>query len=72
MRAEGTDAETSGGQSWVPLTGPAVIDVTLTVATCVASLAEAAVTAIGVLAGGSVATRTLHTLIDVNLTGLTC
>lgn len=61
-----------GGQSWVPLTGPAVIDVTLTVAACVASLAEAAVAAIGVLAGGIMATWAFHTLIDVDLTGLTC
>lgn len=61
-----------GGQSWVPLTGPAVVDVTLTVTTCVASLAEAAVGAVGVLAGGTVAARALHTLIDVDLAGLTC
>lgn len=53
-----------------PLTGPAVVDVRLAGAPRVARQAVAAVAAVGVLAGGSVAARALHTLVDVDLAGL--
>lgn len=53
-----------------PLTRPAVIDVRLAVAPRVACLAVAAVATVGVLAGGAVAARALHALVDVNLAGL--
>ena len=56
----------------VGLTGLAVVYVGLAVAASVARLATAAVAADRVLAGGAVATRALHTLIDVNLASLAC
>lgn len=69
--AEGRVDAIGAGTPIVTRVGSAVINVTLTVATRVAGLAEAAVAAVGVLAGGTMATWAFHTLIDVNLAGLT-
>lgn len=63
-------ARLRGGQAGRPLTRPAVVDVRLAVAPRVARLAVAAVAAVGVLAGGAVAARALHALVDVHLAGL--
>lgn len=65
----GLDVSEVGGAGQ-PLTGPAVVDVRLAVAPCVARLAVAAVAAVGVLAGGARAARALHALVDVDLAGL--
>lgn len=69
--AEGRVDPVSAGTPVMTWVGSAVINVTLAVASRVAGLAEAAVAAIGVLAGGAVAARAFHTLINVNFTGLT-
>lgn len=53
------------------LTGLAVVDVGVTVAASKAGSAGAAVAPVGVLARGPIAAGALHTLVDVNLTGLT-
>lgn len=63
-------AVSEGSRPAGSLTRPAVIDVRLAVAPRVARLAVAAVAAIGVLAGGAVAARALHALVDVHLAGL--
>lgn len=52
------------------LTGLAVVNVGFTVASGVAWFAATQVTSQGILAGRSVAAGILHTLVDVNLTGL--
>lgn len=54
------------------LTGLAVVDVGLTVAASVAWLAVALVAANRVLTDGAIETWGFHTLVDINLTGLTC
>lgn len=53
------------------LTGLAVVDVGVAVAAGEAGPAGAAVAPVGVLACGPIPAGALHTLIDVNLTGLT-
>lgn len=53
------------------LTGLAVVDVGVAVAAGEAGPAGAAVAPVGVLARGPIPARALHTLIDVDLTGLT-
>lgn len=53
------------------LTGLAVVDVGVAVAAGEAGAAGAAVAPVGVLARGPIPAGALHTLIDVNLTGLT-
>lgn len=58
------------GRKTGKLTGLAVVDVGLTVASSEAWFAATAITAQSVLAGCSVATGILHTLFDVHLTGL--
>lgn len=56
----------------VALTGLAVVDVDLALWAREARLAQALVAADVVLAGGAVATGVLHTLVDVDFTGLAC
>lgn len=54
------------------LTGLAVVNVGVAVAAGEAGPAGAAVAPVGVLAGGPVAAGAFHTLVDVDLTRLTC
>ena len=53
------------------LTWSAVVDVCLTLLSCVSLHAPALVAAHRVEAGGAVTARTLHALVDVYFTGLT-
>lgn len=60
------------GENAAALTGPTVIHVVLAMAPSVAGAAVAVVASMCVLAGGPVATRAFHTLVDVDLACLAC